>query len=130
MYSQIKLKRMNDSETKVFVKKHNYYAGVINSDTKTLHHSTRSSKNVFRLFGFEGLGINEEILLLKTYDKIVIKFNDEILSVSRLKWLRSGITSPYSDKKVDKQVILDLRKINLDEAVDTEEELTLFGPVS
>jgi len=130
MYSQIKLKRMNDFETKVFVKQHNYYAGVIDSVTKTFHHSPRSSKNVFRLFGFEGLGCNEEILLNKDFDVIKIKFNDEILTTTRLKWLRSGIASPYCNSEIDKQIILPLDKITLDDAVDIEEELTLFGPVS
>jgi len=129
MYSQIKLKRMNDSETKIFVKQHNYYAGIINSNSRIFYHTARSSKNVFKLFG-GGLGINEDILLREDFDKIVIKFNDSVLTTTRLKWLKKGITSPYCNAKVDKQIILSLDKITLDNAVDIEEELNLFGNVS
>ena len=130
MNKQIRLKKINNSETKIFVKQHDFYAGIINSDTRIFNHSPRSSKNIFHLFGFEGLGCNEEILLSKDFDVIKIKFNDEILTTTRLKWLRSGIASPYCNSEIDKQIILPLDKITLDDAVDIEEELTLFGPVS
>ena len=129
MYSQIKLKRINNSETKVFVNQHNFYAGIINSNSRVFYHTARSSKNVFNLFG-GGLGINEDILLRKDFDKIVVKFNNETLTTTRLKWLKKGIASPYCNAEVDKQIILQLDKITLDDAVDIEKELNLFGNVS
>ena len=125
-HQQIKLVKLNNTEFKVFIKQNNFFAGLINCKRKIFYHVPRSQKNVFHFFGFEGLGINEEILLLKQFDTIMIKFKDEILSTPRLKWLRSGIASPYCNELVDKQLILPISKINLNEAVDTQEQ-NLFG---
>jgi hypothetical protein len=79
----------------------------------------RSNKNLFHLFhGAEGgLGLNEELLLKTDFDIIKIKFCDKVLTTSRLKWLNCGIISPYCNQIVDKQFILKLNEINLNDVV-------------
>jgi hypothetical protein len=123
---QIRVIKRGEYESRIYVKQHNFFAGIINSKLRVFYHVPRSSKNVFHLYGFEGLGINENILLRKDFDKIMIKFNDEILETTRWKWLEKGITSHYCDMSVDKQIILPINKINLDNAVDIHAH-TLFN---
>lgn len=92
----------------------------------------RSRTNLFRMFN--GLGINEELLLiLKDLDikYIEVPFCGEILKTTTAKWLRKGIPSPYVSARVDQQLILSLSKINFDEmdihkVSSTQEQLSLF----
>lgn len=84
---------------------------------------------------FNGLGINEELLLiLKELDIKYIKvpFCDEVLETTTDKWLREGVRSPYCSDKVDQQLILRLDKITFDQAehspiaIHNDEQLSLW----
>ncbi len=68
--TQIDLVLISPNESKVFIRQNNFFAGIINSELRIFYHIPRSQKNVFKLFGFEGLGINEEILLMKSLIKL------------------------------------------------------------
>jgi hypothetical protein len=125
---QIRIIQKSENELRVYIKQNNFFAGIINLKSRIFFHVPRSSKNVFQLFSKPGLGINEDILLRKDFDKIMIKFNDEILETTRLNWLRNGIASPYCNSIVDKQIILSISKITLQDAVDTPEK-DLFSEV-
>ncbi len=111
--SQISMQELTPNLLGVIVRQNNFPAGEIDTVNRTFYSAPRSTKNLFRLFGESGLGINEEILLLDLFDIIKIKFNDSILTTTRRKWLAKGIVSPYCDSTVDKQVILKLSDINL-----------------
>lgn len=126
---QTKEVRISEHEIKIFIKQHNFFAGILNIEKRIFFHVPRSSKNLFHLFGFSGLGINEEILLRKDFDTIKIKFQDEILETTRLKWLKQGITSPYCNFSVDKQIILDVNKINMEDTAPEEVQINLFNKV-
>jgi len=76
----------------------------------------RSRKNIFKMFN--GLGINEELLLiLKELDikYIEILFCGEILETTTDKWLREGIRSPFCSSEVDQQIILPINRITLED---------------
>jgi hypothetical protein len=120
---------LNRNEIKIFIKQHNFFAGILNLEKRIFFHIPRSSKNLFHLFGFSGLGINEEILLRNDFDTIKIKFQDAILETTRLKWLKKGITSPYCNFSVDKQIILDVNKINMEDTAPEEVQTNLFNKV-
>jgi len=122
---QIRVIKKGEYESRIYVKQHNFFAGIINSNLRVFYHVPRSSKNVFYLFGFEGLGINEDILLRKDFDKIMIKFNDSILETTRLNWFKQGIASPYCNSSVDKQIILPIDQITYEDVKDSQEQ-TLF----
>lgn len=93
----------------------------------------RTQKNVFRVFN--GLGINEELLInLKEMGikYIEVPYCGEMLKTTTKKWLLRGIRSPFSNEKVDRQVILRLNYINLSESDSihyacTDNQLNLFG---
>jgi len=94
----------------------------------------RSRKNIFKMFN--GLGINEELLLILqelSIKNIEVPFCGENLETTTNKWLSKGIASPYCSEKVDKQIILPIKKINLDEAEPSrivtriDNQLSLFG---
>lgn len=92
----------------------------------------RTNKNVFKIFN--GLGINEELLFLLRdlrIKYIEVPFNNSILSTTVDKWINHGILSRYSSDKVDRQIILPLNKINLQESfmVQDQSQLTLFQGV-
>ncbi len=125
---QIRIISKNDFESKIYVKQHNFFAGIIHSKLRYFYHVPRTNKNIFNLFG-GGLGINEDILLRKDFDKIMIKFNDSILETTRLNWLKNGIASPYCNASVDKQIILPIEKITL-KGLENDFEQTLFSEVS
>ena len=84
---------------------------------------------------FNGLGINEELLLMLKeigIQYIEVPFCGDTLKTTTDKWLKSGIPSPYANDRVDKQIILNLDKINLSEnsnlqPSETNNQLTLFG---
>lgn len=69
---------------------------------------------------FNGLGINEQLLLiLKDLNIrfIEIPYCGKILKTTPDKFLKYGIPSRYQSEKVDKQIILRLDRINLDDTV-------------
>ena len=90
----------------------------------------RTQKNVFKIFN--GLGLNEEILFMLRdlrIKYIEVPFNQSILSTSVEKWLREGIRSRYVSDKVDRQIILPMSKISLNESnlnLQAPSQLNLF----
>lgn len=90
----------------------------------------RNQKNVFKLFN--GLGLNEEILFMLRDLRIKfieVPYRSTTLSTSVEKWLREGIRSPYASDKVDRQLVLKLARITLDEskpALNQQKQLSLF----
>lgn len=112
----------------------NFKLGTIIPNESTFRVVPRSRKNIFKMFN--GLGINEELLLiLKELDIkfIEVPFCNEVLETTTDKWLREGVRSPYCSDKVDQQLILRLDKITLDQAehspiaIHNDEQLSLFG---
>jgi hypothetical protein len=107
--------------------------GTIFPSESTFQSVSRSKKNIFRVFN--GLGLNEEVLIILNeigIKYIEIPFCGEILKTTTKKWLKQGIRSPYSNEKVDRQVILRLSDINLSESdsihsYSTDNQLNLFG---
>ena len=131
--SQIRLQNVSDSLIRISIRQNHFIAGDLDTTERIFYSIPRSKKNLFYLFGEPGLGINEEILLLDSYDTIKVKFNDSILTTTRRKWLNKGITSPYCNSTVDKQIILKLSDINMTDA-DKYEPITkqqeLFSEVT
>ena len=84
--------------------------------------------------GGEGsLGINEEILHLDSFDIIKVKYNDQILTTTCRKWLAKGVLSRYCDSTVDKQILLKLTEINMDDTDQFEpvvNQVNLFEEVA
>lgn len=108
--------------------------GTIFPSESTFRTVERSRKNIFRMFN--GLGINEELLIILrdlNIKYIEVPFCGEILKTTVEKWLSKGIKSPYCSEKVDRQLILRLDRINLDDATPTrkitENQGCLFGSV-
>lgn len=124
--TQLRIEQINMNELKVFIKQNNFFAGTINLQHRTFYCVNRSAKNLFNLFGKPGLGINEEILLNDKFDFIVVKYQDQLLKTTRLKWLNSGIVSRYCNQKVDKQIILMLENINMQNTRPIEDQGKLF----
>ena len=114
--SQISLQNLSDSLIRIIIRQNHFIAGDLDTIERIFYSIPRSEKNLFYLFGEPGLGINEEILLLDSYHTIKVKYNDSILTTTRRKWLNKGITSPYCNSTVDKQIILALNEINLTDA--------------
>lgn len=114
-FSQIYTKKLGTNIVQIFVKQNNFLAGEVDKSERVFYSIPRSAKNLFHLFGESGLGICEDILLRTDFDLLKIKFCDKILTTSRLKWLHRGIVSPYCNQTVDKQIILKLSEINLND---------------
>ncbi len=128
--SQIKLVEIEPGLLRVHVRQNQFTAGEISNGI--FYSAPRSVKNLFKLFGEPRLGINEEILLRTDFSKIKVKFNDKILTTTRLKWLNLGIVSPYCNQSVDKQILMKLTDIDLDEVEKWEPEekqVELFAEV-
>jgi len=117
---------------RIFVRQNNFIAGDVHLSDLAFLSCQRSAKNLFHLFGTPGLGINAEILnIILPYfniDRIVIPYQDIVLETRSDKWRKLGIISPYCNQAVDKQVILSLDKINLEEEYEIkEQQLNLFS---
>jgi len=90
----------------------------------------RTQKNIFKIFN--GLGLNEEILFMLRDLRIKfieVPFNVSILSTTVEKWIREGIRSRYVSDKVDRQIILPVSKISLNESnlnLQAPSQLNLF----
>lgn len=94
--------------------------GTISPSDSTFRTVERSRKNIFNMFS--GLGCNEELLTILrdlNIKYIEVPFCGEILKTTVEKWLSKGIKSPYCSEKVDRQLILRLDRINLDETTPT-----------
>jgi len=117
-YSQIEIKKIDNTLLRVIIRQNDFVAGEVDLAERIFYSVPRSSKNLFYLFhGNEGgLGLNNEILHLDSFDTIKLKFNDKILTTTRRKWLAKGIISKYCNAKIDKQVIMKLSDINLGDA--------------
>ena len=92
----------------------------------------RTQKNVFKIFC--GLGLNEDLLFLLRdlgIKYIEVPFNNSILSTTVYRWIKQGIRSRYVSDRVDRQLVLPLNKINLQETfpVQDQSQLTLFQGV-
>ena len=120
-YSQIRIQKLTHTLSRIIVKQNNFVAGEVDFTERIFYSIPRSTKNLFHLFGEPGLGINEEILLLDSFGRIKIKFNDKILTTTREKWLNKGITSPYCDSRIDKQIIIKISEINLQDVEKYEQ---------
>jgi hypothetical protein len=127
--TQIRQFRINSTQLKIYIIQNDFLAGIIDTEKREFYHVPRSAKNLFHLFGKPGLGINQEILLRNDFKIIKIKYLNEILSCHRLKWLNKGITSPYCNQKVDKQIILALNEINLDYVEPAKAQGNIFQEV-
>lgn len=122
---QIRLEWCAPNKYKIFVRQHNFYAGILDTEKRVFYHVPRSSKNLFHLFGKPSLGINSEILNLTEYETIKIRFEDRLLETSKAKWIKQGIVSPFCNETVDKQIILAIDQINFDEVPEKTKQLTL-----
>ena len=117
-FSQIRLKKVQPDLIRVSIRQNNFISGEIDTTERVFYSIPRSAKNLFYLFhGNEGgLGLNDELLRLDSFDTIKIKFNDKVLITTRRKWLATGIISNYCNVRIDKQIIMKLSDINLDDA--------------
>ena len=130
-YSQIRVTEISPSLLRVIINQNNWIAGEIDLNERVFYSTPRSTKNLFHLFhGDEGgIGVNEEILLRTDFDIIKIKYNDKVLTTTRLKWSNEGIISPYCNQSVDKQIILKVSNINMigvEQYFPKEIQTTLF----
>ena len=115
----------------VYVQLNNFHAGTIDLVNKTFTSSSRSFKNVFKLFG-GGLGLNNELLfsVLPYYsiETIIIPFEGRILQTTTSKWKSIGVISPYGGANVDKQVILAINEINMEDSDRYVNKVSLTNP--
>jgi len=108
----------------------NFKWGEIIPEKSTFRLVPRTRKNVFKIFN--GLGLNEEILFMLRDSRInfiEVPFNGSILSTTVEKWIREGIRSRYVSDKVDRQIILPMSKISLNESnlnLQAPSQLNLF----
>ncbi len=133
-YSQIWTEFIAKKLERIYVKQNNFIAGEIDHSKKIFYSVPRSAKNVFHLFHNDpgGLGINEEILLRNDFDIIKIKYCDRVLTTTRLKWLNLGVTSPFCNERIDKQIILKLSLISMNDTKQfepQEKQTELFAEV-
>ena len=109
--------------------------GTIYPGESTFQSVKRTPKNIFKMFN--GLGLNKEMLNLlfrMGIRFIEVPFCSQILKTTITKWLRKGIPLPqqYCSEKVDEQLILPMKALNLDEDIPINtlagnEQLSLFG---
>ncbi len=133
-FKQISVKLVNENEAKVFLNlphfKYPKLLGYLYRREKTFRTIQRSYENLFHLYGFKGLGINEEILHRLNFEFIEIPFNEKILRTTRKHFLEYAIPSSFVSEKVDKQLILNIEKFIIPEAEPIEEIQTeIFAEV-
>lgn len=131
---QTSVKEIDPNRIKVIVQQNKFSAGTVNISERTFISAPRSPKNLFRLFG-DGIGLDAEILnvILPFYaiEKILIPYQDTVLETTPDKWRKLGIISPYCDQRVNKQIILALKKITLEDSknyqpMKPQSQLSLF----
>lgn len=130
-FRQISVKVINENEAKVFLNlphfKYPKILGYLYRASKTFKTIQRSYENLFHLFGFSGLGINEEILHRLNFEFIEIPFNENILRTTRDHFLANAIPSNFVSEKVDKQLILDIQKFIIpDQQPEKEIQTEMF----
>lgn len=131
--SQIYEKHLHNGRIAIYTKINNFRWGEIIPEKSLFRLVSRTQKNVYKIFS--GLGLNEEILFMLRDLRIKfieVPFNNSILSTTVEKWIRESIRSPYASDKVDRQLILPLAKINLDESkprINQPSQLNLFQGV-
>ncbi len=132
---QTSIKIVSEGKLKVIIKQNKFTAGIINLYEKTFYNSPRTSKNLFRLFN--GLGIGSELLnIVLPYfniSTIIVPYEGTELITTVDKWRRLGIVSPYCNENVDKQVVVSLKDITMNDVekyrqtIKPQTQLTLFG---
>lgn len=124
-FNQISVKVMNNNEAKVILNlphfKYPKLLGYLFRDSKTFRTIQRTYENLFHLYGFSGLGINEETLLRLNFEFIEIPFNENILRTTRKHFLENAVPSSFVSEKVDKQLILDIEKFIIPETEPIKE---------
>ena len=134
-FSQIHIEEVVPGLLRIHIKQNQFIAGEVLTGKRIFYSAPRSIKNLMFLYhGSEGgLGLNEEILSLSSFDTIKIKYNDRILKTTRRKWLAKGVLSRYCDATVDKQVVLKISEINMQGAEHfepVENQVNLFEEVA
>ncbi len=131
---QTRIRRLPD-RIEVYVRQNHFKAGVIDLNKKVFISAHRTPKNLFWLFG-PSLGINAEILeiILPRFDveRIQIPYLGKILETSASKYRALGLVSPYGDDRIDKQIVLSLLQMNMDNVdkyLIKEPEPSLFEEV-
>ena len=128
--TQTRIEQLSNSRYRIRVKQNDFIAGIIDLNSSTFINSSRSPKNLFRIFN-NSLGINAEILneILPYFGikKIIIPYLDKFLETTADRWRTLGIVSPYGDHRVDKQILLTLSKISND-PLDIENKRPLDQP--
>lgn len=102
--------------------------GEIITSESTFKLVPRTTKNLFKLFG-NGLGINRDALNLLADMNITFiegTFNGKPFRVKVDIWIRKGISSPYSNDRVDPQIILKIKDIFSDDD-SVHNQPSLFG---
>lgn len=129
-YKQIQVKVTNNNTAKVYLVlphfKYPKLLGALYRNTKTFRTIKRSFGNLFHLFGWSGLGINEEILNRLNFDFIEIPYNNEILKTTRLHFVKNAVPSPFISDKVDKQMILKISDFITPTAKAKEKQEDMF----
>jgi hypothetical protein len=117
---QLSLRALDPDTIKVSVKQNNFIAGRIILSRKIFQSAKREPKNLFRMYN-NSLGINSEILNIVMphfgIEIIEIPYLEEILRTTCHKWISEGIVSRYCDETVDKQILLPLSKINMNQLI-------------
>ena|ERR1035437_1015395 len=113
----------------LYIKVNNFHAGDIILNKSTFLSIKRTAKNIMRMFK-GSLGINSEILNNYNFEFIEIPYEGTILRTTRKKWINEGVVSPFSNSRVDQQILLPLSKINMENAniyEQDDDQLSLFG---
>jgi hypothetical protein len=129
---QTKIRIISSDKILVYTTQNYFCCGELNLLDKIFTHSLRTTKNLFR----GSLGINAEIIniILPFFgvSKILIPFQYGILETTVEKWKALGITKWYNNKNTDKQILLNLNEINMNDAgkyktKSGNTQLNLFG---
>jgi hypothetical protein len=123
------IQRIKEGKICLYIKVNNFHAGDIILNKSTFLSIKRTAKNIMRMFN-GSLGINSEILNNYNFEFIEIPYEGTILRTTRKKWITEGKVSPFSNSKVDQQILLPISKINMEHLEIYEhdkEQLSLFG---
>ena len=134
---QTSVKPISKDKLRVIIKQNSFIAGDIILSEKTFYNVPRFSHNLFHLFGSPGLGLNSELLniILPHFNinRIIVPYQGLEFETTADKWRRLGIVSPYCSQTVDKQIILSMDLINMNNAekyrqtIKPPTQLNLFG---
>jgi len=117
---QTSLREIAFNQIQIIVKQNKFLAGTVHIEERIFVNASRSPKNLFFLFGSPSLGLSAELLNIVlphfNINRIIIPYQGADLETTASKWRKLGIVSPFCNRAVDKQIILALDKINLDES--------------